>query len=241
MNDHTIRSLRSGWIAALMATLAVAAALVPAAASADEAMLCSPSSVDSDHMCHFDASGPYSDITMVFPADYPDEQTLIAYLTKVENDYIAARGPLTTLTSPNALQVTGTRYSSGPQQTGTQSVVTEIFQNLGSAHPLSWYKSFNYNLATHTPITFDSLFKPGTQPLQVILPAVKKTLTDRYGPAVSISDDTGLKPANYQSFAMTNDAVIFFFDKNALQPAMEATEVSVPRSTIASMLSPDIA
>jgi Protein of unknown function (DUF3298) len=225
----------------MVATLAAGAVLAwPAVASAD-APLCDPSTVDANQMCHFDASGPFSDISMVFPANYPDEQTLIGYLTKVENDYITDRGPLNTLTSPNALKVTGTRYSSGPQRSGTQSVVTEIYQNLGSAHPSTWYKSFNYNLASQKTIAFDSLFGPGTQPLQAILPIVQKTLTDRYGRAVSISNDTGLNPANYQSFAITDDAIVFFFDQNALQPAMEATQVSVPRSAIASIVSQGIA
>lgn len=221
--------------------LATAAACIGPAVARADAQLCNPASVDANQMCHFDASGPLSDISMVFPANYPDEQAMIGYLTKVDGDFGNARGPLNALKSPTALKVTGTRYSSGPPATGTQSVVTEIYQNLGAAHPLVWYKSFNYSLANQQPITFDSLFQPGTQPLQAILPIVQKTLADRYRAAVSIPPATGLQPANYQSFAITNDAIVFFFDQNALQPAMEATQVSVPRSTIASMISPDIA
>lgn len=228
----------------VMATVAVlvsaAASTGPAMARAD-AQLCNPASVDANQMCHFDASAPLSDISMVFPANYPDEQTMIGYLTKADDDFRNARGPLSTLRSPTALKVTGTRYSSGAQTTGTQSVVTEIYENLGAAHPLVGYKSFNYNLANQQPITFDTLFQPGTQPLQAILPIVQKTLADRYRATVSIPPATGLQPANYQSFAITNDALVFFFDQNALQPAMEATQVSVPRSAIAPMINPDIA
>lgn len=241
MNSDNGRRIGSRWAAGTVAVLAMAAAFsCPAAARAD-AQLCSAASVDANQMCHFDASAPLSDISMVFPANYPDEQAMIGYLTKVDDDFRNARGPLNTLKSPTALKVTGTRYSSGPQATGTQSVVTEVYQNLGAAHPLVWYKSFNYNLANQQPITFDSLFRPGTQPLQVILPIVQKALADRYRAAVSIPPATGLQPANYQSFAITNDAIVFFFDQNALQPAMEATQVSVPRGTVASMISPDIA
>nr|WP_245845281.1 RsiV family protein [Mycobacterium arosiense] len=178
---------------------------------------------------------------MVFPADYPDEQTMIGYLTKVTDDFGDARGQVHSLKSPTALKVTGTRYSSGPLAAGTQSVVTEIYQNLGAAHPLIRYKSFNFNVANQLPITFDGLFRPGTQPLQTVLPIVQKTLADRYRAAVSIPPATGLQPENYQSFAITNDAIVFFFDQNALQPAMEATQVSVPRNAIASMLNSEIA
>lgn len=178
---------------------------------------------------------------MVFPANYSDEQTMIGYLTKVDNDFRNARSAGQTSTSPTALKVTGTRYSSGSQAAGTQSVVTEIYQNLGAAHPMVWYKSFNYNLASQQPVTFDALFRPGTQPLQEILPIVQKTLADRYRATVSIPPATGLDPANYQSFAITDDAIVFFFDQNALQPAMEATRVSVLRSAIAPLISPGIA
>lgn len=232
---------RTGWRWVAAAILASAAALAcPTVAHAD-AQLCNPASVDANQMCHFDASGPLSDISMVFPANYPDEQAMIGYLNKVTDDFGNARGPLNTLKSPTALKVTGTRYSSGPQATGTQSVVTEVYQNLGAAHPLVWYRSFNFNLANQQPITFDALFRPETQPLQTIMPIVQKTLADRYRAKVSIPPATGLQPTNYQSFAITNDAIVFFFDQNALQPAMEATQVSVPRNAIASMINPEIA
>lgn len=231
----------SRWVAAVVAAFASAAAFTcPAVAHAD-AQLCDPASVDTNQMCHFDASAPLSDISMVFPANYPDEQTMIGSLTKVNDDFGSARGPVNALKSPTALKVTGTRYSSGPPASGTQSVVTEIYQNLGAAHPLVWYRSFNFNLANQQPITFDALFRPGSQPLQTILPIVQKTLADRYRAKVSIPPATGLQPTNYQSFAITNDAIVFFFDQNALQPAMEATQVSVPRNAIASMISPEIA
>jgi hypothetical protein len=153
------RSTRSRWITVAAAVASGAILACPGVANAD-APLCDPSSVDAKQMCHFDASGPFSDISMVFPANYPDEQKIIDYLTKVNADYTSARGPLGALKSPTALKVTGTRYSSGPQPTGTQSVVTEIYQNLGGAHPLTSYKSFNYNLASQQPITFDTLFRP---------------------------------------------------------------------------------
>lgn len=241
MKSDSGRCTGSRWVAATVALVASTAVFArPAVASADT-QLCDPAGVDANQMCHFDASGPLSDISMVFPANYPDEQAMLGYLTKVNDDFLSTRGSLSTLKSPTALKVTGTRYNSGPPATGTQSVVTEVYQNLGAAHPLISYKSFNYNLANQQPISLETLFRPGTQPLQEILPIVQKTLADRYRATVSIPPATGLQPASYQSFAITNDAIVFFFDQNALQPAMEATQVSVPRNAIAPMISPDIA
>lgn len=212
----------------------------PAVAGAD-ARLCSPASVDAEQMCHFDGSGPASNVTMVFPANYPDEQAIIDYLTKVESDYTQARATVGAGQSPTALEVNGTRYSSGPAQTGTRSVVTKVYQDMAAAHPLTWYKSFNYDVAARKAVTFDALFKPGAQPLPTILPIVQKALTDRYGAAVSIPPDTGLQSTNYQSFAITDDAIVFFFDQDSLQAALEATQVSVPRSALAPLLSPTLA
>jgi len=61
------------------------------------------------------------------------------------------------------------------------------------------------------------------------------------GQPVTIDPAAGLDPANYQSFAITNDAVIFFFDRDELVPAYGTTaQVSVPRSAIADMLNPGI-
>ena len=234
MNRNGRRRIGISWIVVIAAALAASAGLASLAAARADARMCPQ--VDTNQMCHFDASGPMSNITMVFPANYPDEATMTGYLRKAADDFSAARGPSSGLTAPTALDVTSERYNSGSPQSGTQSVVTKIYQNLGGAHPLTWYKTFNYNLANNTPITYDSLFRPGTQPLQAISPIVRKALTDRYGPAVSIPADAGLNPANYQNFAITNDAVVFFFDQNALQPALEATQVSVPRNAIASML-----
>jgi hypothetical protein len=226
--------LRPSRIVAIAATLAASAGLASITAARADVQMCPQ--VDANQMCHFDASGPMSNITMVFPANYPDEPAITDYLRKTADDYGSARGPSSRLTSPTALDVTSDRYNSGSPQGGTQSVVTKVYQNVGAAHPLTWYKSFNYNLANRTPITYDSLFRPGTQPLQAILPIVQKTLADRYGPAVSIPADAGLNSANYQSFAISNDAVVFFFDQDALQPALEATQVSVPRNAIGPML-----
>ena len=60
------------------------------------------------------------------------------------------------------------------------------------------------------------------------------------GQPITIAPEVGLDAANYQNFAVTNDAVIFFFDQNQMHPAYGDTEVSVPRSAIAKMLNPGI-
>src|SRR4051794_21257057 len=98
----------------MVATLATGAVLAwPAVANADNPQLCDPALIDSNQMCHFDASGAYSDITMIFPANYPDEPSITAYLNKMLNEYGNDSGTATSRTGANSLNVTATRYSSG--------------------------------------------------------------------------------------------------------------------------------
>jgi hypothetical protein len=81
------------------------------------------------------------------------------------------------------------------------------------------------------------LFSPGTQPLAVIFPIVAADLQKQSGLTNPIPPVTGLDPTNYQNFAVTNDAVIFFFSQGTLLPdAAGATQVSVPRPAIDAMI-----
>lgn len=109
MNFDSGRRIRSRRVFATLGILASATAFTGPATAGAEAQLCNPSNVDANQMCHFDASGPLSDISMVFPANYPDEQTMIGCLTKTDDDFRNARGPLNTLKSPTALKVNGIR------------------------------------------------------------------------------------------------------------------------------------
>jgi hypothetical protein len=197
---------------------------------------------DSKGNCWVAASGPSVDINMVFPANDPQEQAIVDYLTKVEKDFQGST-ELGTLDDPKpaqALDVTSTGYTSGTPATGTRTAVLKVYQNLGGAHPATWYKAYAYSNAAEAPITFGTLFRPGSQPLGTILPIVEQQLSATAGQPITVSQDVGLDPANYQNFAITNDAVIFFFDQNQIHPALEATEVSVPRTAIADLLSPGI-
>jgi hypothetical protein len=47
-------------------------------------------------------------------------------------------------------------------------------------HPVTTYRALNYDLGKHAPITFDTLFKPGTQPLEVLNPIIQRQL-DKHG------------------------------------------------------------
>jgi len=194
--------------------------------------------------CNWGTGHPRSSVDIVIPAESPLEQPIIDYATKTYNDYYATETP--TRANPNPigasrLEITGTSYTSGTAPAGTQTVVLKTYQNIsGTAHPMTWYKAFPFNNATRAPITFETLFVPGAKPLDVILPIVNQQISAAAGAPFEADPAYGSDPANYQDFAITDDAVIFFFGKDQLRAATGDFQVSVPRSAIAPMLSPGI-
>jgi hypothetical protein len=227
-------------------TTAAAVTLFGPVAAAGAAPLNDPQGLCTYHddhgNCQLAAGGPSRNLDVVFPANDPQEQAIVDYLSKVVTDF-NANTALGTLDDPRPMQeldVTTTAYTSGTPQTGTQTAVLKVYQNEGGPYPNIYYKSFNYNNAAHAPITFDTLFRPGSQPLGVILPIVQDEMTRQAGQPITVDPAIGSDPANYQNFAITNDAVIFFFDKNQLQPAFGDFQVAVPRAAVADMLNPGL-
>jgi hypothetical protein len=219
---------------AVLATLVAAGTLGLAgtAAASTGPDLCDPATIDAHGMCHMDASGPFSDIEVSFPAHSVARPAIERYIDSVIDDY-HRDGP--SPTSPQSLQITGTDFA-GPH---SHSVVLDVYQNLsGAAHPAVWYKSFTTDATTSAPISFGDLFRSGTTPLTRIAPIVEKDLGRQWGQPVTIPAETLQDPANFGDFAITDDAVVFFFDKDELLPATGDAQVSVPRSAIADLLAP---
>ena len=133
---------------------------------------------------------------------------------------------------PYTYTVDAKQYRSGQPTPATQSLVLSIDNDTGAAHeahPATSYKSFNFNLAKQVPITFDTLFKPDAKPVEVLTPLVRK----RYdAPMVE------LLASQCQNFAITDDAVIFFFGEGQLIPADNTgpRQISVPRSELAPLI-----
>ncbi|MCV7228998.1 esterase [Mycolicibacterium komossense] len=230
-------------VSTAVAAAAVGAAAVGLAGTAAAGPLNDPAGLCNFHdnrgNCQVAASGPSVNIDMVFPANDPQEQAIVDYLTTVQKDFNdnTSLGGLDDPKPMQELDVTTTAYTSGTPKTGTQTTVLKVYQNEGGPYPQTYYKAFSYNNAAKAPITFDALFRPGSQPLDTILPIVQDEMTHQAGQPITIDPRVGLDPVNYQNFAITDDAIIFFFDKNQLHPAYGDTQVSVPRNAVAAMLS----
>jgi hypothetical protein len=196
--------------------------------------------VDPDHICHVHTVTSSYTLDYTFPVDYPDQQALSAGLTHERDGFVSWVAKYRPDGRDRLYQevVTATTYRSGTPATGTQSLVLEVEDDIGAAHqghPDSRYTAFNYDLGKRAPITFDTLFKAGTTPLDVLYPAVQRELAKHQGPAAPTFD--GLDANAYQNFAITDDAVIFFFGENRLiQDDNGPHEVSVPRADLASLM-----
>ncbi|MDI3314211.1 MAG: RsiV family protein [Mycobacterium sp.] len=184
--------------------------------------------------CRVHASTATYILNMSFPIDYPDEQALSDYLTQNRDGFVnVAQTSSGTRDLPYQMDVTSEQYRSGQPPRGTRSVVLKIFEDLGGPRPSTFYKAFNYDLDPPHPVSFDTLFAPGSKPLEAIYPIVQRELGRETGPGVTILPGAGMDPSHYQNFAITDDELIFFFAPGELlPPAAGATQVRVPRSAI---------
>lgn len=223
--------------AALLAAGVVAGWAAAPAAAAQTACADLGGTVDDEQICHVFAENSTYRLDFTFPADYPDQQALTAYLTQTRDGFVNVSEMPGSWNLPYVLDGKGRAYRSGPEDAGTSSVVFEVYENVGGARPQTWYKSFNWDVEAQAPITFDSLFKPDAQPLDVIFPIVQSAVARQIGVDAPISPADGLDPAKYQEFAITDDSVIFFFGQGEMMPgAGGALQAAVPRSAIAPML-----
>jgi Protein of unknown function (DUF3298) len=190
--------------------------------------------VGSDQACHVHAATSTYKIDMTFPLDYPDMQAVTDFLKKDRDsflEWIAEIGPSQLRGRPYLYDVSAKTFRSGTPESGTQSLVLHIDNDTGLAHeghPDTTLRAFNFDLGKRGPITFDTLFKPGTKPLEVLNPIVRREL---HAPTADLDEKT------YQNFALTDDAVIFFFGQD--QVVMDNAgphKVTVPHAELASLL-----
>jgi hypothetical protein len=189
--------------------------------------------VDAGRMCHVHVVDPAYTIDMTFPVDYPDQQALNDYLAQNRDGLVNVSTMSASRDLPHQMEVTSERYRSGQPPHGTASVVLKVFEDLGGPRPSTFFKAFSYDLQRHQPITFDTLFAPGSKPLEAIYPIVRRQLGRQPGLVAAISPGTGLDSSHYQNFAITDEALIFYFAPGELLPPLAGSgQARVPRDAI---------
>jgi hypothetical protein len=236
--NHTTSNSPSA--ATILASTSTTPATSPAqptpAAVAQSACADLGGSVDAEQICHAHTAGPGYEVTFTFPVDYPDQEGVTAYLTQRRKDFIGYAAERPPRDHPYELDARATAYQSGTPTTGTKSLVFEEYSDSGGAHPVTRYEAFTYDLGTAAAITFDTLFKSGTQPVDVLDPIVRREWEKLSGDYGSAGDNT-LGAKVYRNFALTDDAVIFFIGQGQWLPEVAGPrEVSVARNELASLL-----
>jgi hypothetical protein len=192
--------------------------------------------VDARQICHAHSEGPGYEVTFTFPVGYPDQQALREYMTQRRDDFIGYAAERPPVGRPYELDASATAYQSGTPTSGTKSLVFKEYSDSGGAHPSTHYQAFTYDLNKGAAITFDTLFTPGTDPVGVLDPIVRRQwerFSEDYGPLGDNTEGASM----YRNFALTDDAVIFFFGQGAWLPQVAGPrEVSVPRAELASLL-----
>jgi hypothetical protein len=216
------------------AVLASAAVLgCPQAAAEPPSCASVGGSVDAGQLCQVHATGQVYALNMTFPADYPDEQALIDYVTQSRDGFLNVVQTTGPRDHAYQMEATTEQHSAGQPPHNTRSVVLKFFQDVGGSRTSTWYKSFNYNLGTKQPITFDTLFAPNTSALDAIFPLVQRDLQRQDVAGAAILPSTGLDPTHYQNFAITDDQLIFYFAPGEMLPAFAgASQAQVPRNAI---------
>jgi hypothetical protein len=185
---------------------------------------------DGTHREHTETAEYTIDIT--YPLDYPDMKSVSDFVNADRGyflDWIARfdhDGP----GRQYMYDVTAKTYRSA--QPATTSLVLTLENDTGAAHgghPATVYESFTYDLAKQAPITLDTLLRPDADLVSALGPRVAK-LYDR--------PTNKLLPSDFRNFALTDDAVIFFFGEGQLLPADNTgpRQISVPRSELAPLL-----
>ena len=190
--------------------------------------------VGPDQACAVQTQTPGYTIDMKFPTDYPDQGALSDLLTRERDQFVEVVSKPDQPPYPKELDITPTTYRSATDD-GTESLVLEEHADYGGAHPVTFYNALNYDLGTKAPITYNTLFKPGTDPVAVLDPIVKADF-EKLLDGTPIDDNVG-GAKTYQNFALTDDAVIFFIGQGDWAfSAVGAQQFSIPRSELASIL-----
>ncbi len=120
------------------------------------------------------------------------------------------------------------------------SLAFRIYEYTGGAHPNTYFKTFNFDLASEQVLDLEALFLPGSAPLQTIAPLVQDALRTQLGDAVDeawLQEGTRPVDANYANWVLTPDALVFYFPPYQVAAYAAGPQiVSVPLSALADVL-----
>jgi hypothetical protein len=199
--------------------------------------------VQSGNICRIYDETPNYSSDLRFRTDYPDGAAVVDFVMQTRDQFVRAAQSPGAQGLPYQLTIRPDSYQSGqPTRSygelgqpwhGTKTLALRINRSMDPKILLGTkFKTFTFDFDHNRPVTFDNLFAPGTNPIASIYPAVKIELErqqlDRkfkLAPA-SVWQD----PSRYQNFAITDDAVTFFFGTGELPIATDVGPLFAPVS-----------
>ncbi len=186
-------------------------------------------SASPDEYHEHEATGRYT-IDISYPLDYPDISAVADFVTAERAEFVdwVAHSGSDGRRLPYVYDVSGATYRSA--RPAVASLVLAIDDDTGAAHqghPATSFRSFDFDLTTGSPVTFDELLRPEA------LPVITAYARSAYHAA-----ELDLQASDLRNFALTDDAVIFFFGEGQLIPADNTgpRQISVPRGDLAPLM-----
>lgn len=193
--------------------------------------------VQVGNVCQVKATDPGYTVDMSVSTLFANQRPVFDYVKQTRDGFLNLARNSDARTSPYVLETKSTEYNSSVPPRGTQSIVLETYEWVGGAHPTTFYKAFNWDQGYRKPITIETLFREGADPFPVIFPLVQAAVTEQFGQEVTFPEHLGLNPETYQNFALTNDELIFFFDRGSVLPEAAGNfSTAIPRQAVAGML-----
>jgi hypothetical protein len=114
----------------------------------------------------------------------------------------------------------------------------------GGAHPNTTFSSFTFDTASNRVLAFEDLFAEGVDPLATIMPIAREKLLVKLAElgmdeeTANMFIPTGTDDlSDYQNFALTDSALLLFFEQNQVSPSAAGTqEIEIPFSELDGLL-----
>jgi hypothetical protein len=152
--------------------------------------------------CEIDLSDPGYSVDISIPLDYPDQQSVVDYVSQTRDGFLTTAKSGAPRTTPYELSIKPTEYSSAIPPRGTQAVVFTVTQNVGGTQPQTVYKAFNWDETYRKAIVYTASPDDKKQtplwrvddPLKTVAPIVQSELQQQLAPAPPISPSTPPAP-----------------------------------------------
>ncbi|HEX2621510.1 MAG TPA: DUF3298 and DUF4163 domain-containing protein [Phototrophicaceae bacterium] len=235
--------------------------IIPVTQAQDQPIPCEPDpqKTFSTWQAQDEQCKQHQDINLSIDLSYPQELTVYPNALKVINDYLEQQKSDFLNTS---LQFAGdfiptesypwTLEISYDEEKFSDSVVTVLFYlwtYTGGAHGSHVTTTFTFDLASDTQLALPDLFVDGTDVYGLLAPMaqtdlteqIKKLLDDPNATDVTWVEDGAAPVAeNYQSFALTSDALVLIFQEYQVAPyVVGPLQVSIPLSDLQDALKPE--